>query len=142
MTEVRDVASKAADNAARLACLFHLFEHGPEGTIDEASVRAGARIVGWHLYEARRLLGDVATPRELADARKLDAWMIDRCRRNGATGFALRELQQLGPNSTRKKTPLDAAIAELIDTGRVRYTADCKRIEVRPELIESGNGAA
>lgn len=142
MAEVRDVASKAADNAARLACLFHVFQHGPSGPIDDDCVRSAAQIVGWHLYEARRFLGNVATPRELADARKLDAWLVNRCRRNGVTGFALRELQQLGPNSTRKKAALDAAVSELVEAGYVRRTLDGKRIEVRPELLRGGNGAA
>ena len=30
---VRDVAAKAAENAARMAALFHVLEHGPTGTI-------------------------------------------------------------------------------------------------------------
>jgi putative DNA primase/helicase len=142
MTEIRDVASKAADNAARLACLFHVFQHGPSGSIDEECVRSAAQIVGWHLYEARRFLGDVAMPRELADARKLDAWLVDRCRRGAVFHFGLRELQQLGPNSVRKKSALKAAIAELVEAGRARLTLDGKRVMVRPELLGDGNGAA
>ena len=32
MADTRDVASKAADNAARMAALFHLYRRGPIGT--------------------------------------------------------------------------------------------------------------
>jgi putative DNA primase/helicase len=142
MTEIRDVASKAADNTARLACLFHVFQHGASGTIDEECVRSAAQVVGWHLYEARRFLGDVAAPLELADARKLDAWLIDRSRRNAVSDFTLREVQQKGPYSIRKKPALDAAIVELAEAGRARLTLDGKRIMVRPELLRDGNGAA
>ena len=31
--DVRDVASKSADNAVRLAALFHVFEHGMKGAV-------------------------------------------------------------------------------------------------------------
>ncbi|MBF0256871.1 MAG: DUF3987 domain-containing protein, partial [Gammaproteobacteria bacterium] len=51
---IRDAASKAADNAARMACLFHLYEHGPQGEIGPDSFSQAARIVAWHLNESRR----------------------------------------------------------------------------------------
>lgn len=74
MHPVRDGASKAADNAARLACLFHLLEHGPSGQIGAKHFKQAALVVGWHLYEAHRFFGELALPRELADAQRLDAW--------------------------------------------------------------------
>ena len=72
---VRDVAAKAAENAARLAALFHVLEHGASGTIAAEEIRAAACIVGWHLNEARRLLADLDTPPSLAAAIRLDAWL-------------------------------------------------------------------
>jgi len=142
MTDVRDVASKAADQAARLAALFHVFEYGPVGEIGEAGITAAASIVGWHLFEARRFLGDVSTPREMSDARKLDAWLTHRCRRDGVTTMALRDIQQTGPNVTRKRQALDAALAELADAGRVRLIDGGKRLEVRLELLGDNHGVA
>ena len=61
---VRDVAAKAAENAARLGALFHVLEHGTSGTITVEEVRAADCIVSWHLTEARRLLADLDTPLE------------------------------------------------------------------------------
>ena len=52
------------------------------------------------------------------------------------------DLQQIGPNSTRKRPALDAAIGELVEAGRARFTPDGKRVVVRPELLGGGNGAA
>ncbi len=101
MAEVRDVASKAADNVARLAALFHLYMHGVTGQIDVAVVAAAARIVGWHLYQARAFLGDVAAPRELTAARRLDAWLVDFCRREGVREVERRTIQNRGPNPVR-----------------------------------------
>lgn len=46
--DVRDVASKIADNATRLAALFHVFE-GSVGPIGIDSMEYGARIAAWHL---------------------------------------------------------------------------------------------
>jgi hypothetical protein len=54
---VRDVAVKVADNAARIACLFHVFDLGPEGAVGAEAMRAGATVAAWHLFEAKRIFG-------------------------------------------------------------------------------------
>lgn len=63
--DVRDVASKTADNAARLAALFHTFT-GSIGPIDLDAMESAARVTAWHLTEAKRFLGELAMPAELA----------------------------------------------------------------------------
>jgi putative DNA primase/helicase len=55
--DVRDVASKSADNAARLAALFQQFEHGMGGAVGLDSFERASRIAAWHLYESRRFFG-------------------------------------------------------------------------------------
>ena len=96
MRMVRDVASKSADNAARLACLFHLFEHGPSGEIAPDHFDRAARIVAWHLSESRRFFGEVALPLELADAARLDRWLLDHARRERTATLTTGEAQRLG----------------------------------------------
>ena len=54
--DVRDVASKSADNAARLAALFHVFTYGASGLIVADSFESASSIVAWHLNESRRFL--------------------------------------------------------------------------------------
>ena len=78
--DVRDVASKSADNAARLAALFQVFEGGG-GAINAESFESASRIAAWHLNEARRFFGELALPAELANAARLDTWLIEHCRR-------------------------------------------------------------
>ncbi|MBK6758041.1 MAG: DUF3987 domain-containing protein [Moraxellaceae bacterium] len=53
--DIKDIASKSADNAARLAALFHVLEQGKAGTISAKNMQRGAVLAGWHLYEARFL---------------------------------------------------------------------------------------
>ena len=81
--DVRDVASKSADNVARLAALFHVFVSKISeisNSISAEWVEAASNIVAWHLNESRRLLGELAVPAELMDAVRLDAWLISYCR--------------------------------------------------------------
>lgn len=54
--DVRDVASKTADNAARLAVLFHGFTNGIGGAVDVDSFDGASSIAAWHLSESRRFL--------------------------------------------------------------------------------------
>jgi putative DNA primase/helicase len=76
---VRDVASKSADNAARMAALFQVFEYGLNSTdIELHCFEAASRIVAWHLNESRRFFSELALPRELADAMLLDRWAITK----------------------------------------------------------------
>ena len=144
MSETRDVASKAADNVARMAALFHLYAHGPVGQVGVEAVEAAGRIVTWHLFQARAFLADVAAPRELSAARRLDAWMLDRCARNGVGELPRRTIQREGPNSVRGRAGLDAALAELVEAGRVREVelGRHKLVRVNPVLLGDGNGAA
>lgn len=138
MAETKDVASKAADNAARLAALFHLFENSIEGTIGPDHMRAAAAITGWHLYEARRFMGEIALDAGVGNAVKLDAWMIGYCKQNKVMGVSTRDIQREGPSCTRTKALLDVALEKLIESGRAREGKDGRRkiIEINPALLE------
>ena len=72
LSEVRDVASKAADNAARLAALFHAVELGPGDAVGPKTLENAARIVAWHVNEARRVFVGLALSPELTDTARLD----------------------------------------------------------------------
>lgn len=145
MEQARDVASKAADNAARLAALFHVFEHGPCGEIGAEHLAMASRVVTWHLYEARRFLGEMALPVEAINAARLEAWLVERCLAEGLDGVSTREILRRGPNSTRTRKSMGAAVAELAEAGRARIVEEGRRrwVEVRPELLkEVSHGAS
>jgi len=137
MVEAKDVASKGADNAARLAALFHCFEQGPSGTIGPEFMAPAARVIAWHLFEALRFLGELALPLELANAARLDSWLIEYCGRNRVKEVTTTTCLQYGPLGTRRRRFLDTALFELEDAGRIRQRTEGRKliIEVNPELL-------
>lgn len=132
--DVRDVASKSADNAARLSALFQLFEYGA-GAIRRECFDSASRIAAWHLSESRRFFGELALPAEVAGAARLDLWLAEFCRRERVQAVSTRDMQRLGP--IRDKEKLAAALRELEELDRVRVVVDGRRkaIHLNPALI-------
>lgn len=136
LEEIRDVASKIADNAARLAALFHVIEGGI-GAISLEHMEAAYRITAWHLNEALRLFSSLALPEPLANAVLLDEWLIGHCRNKGVDTISTRVTSQYGPAKLRDKAKLNAAIQELIDHGRIVLLQNGRKreIQINPNLI-------
>ena len=138
--KVRDVASKSADNAARLAALFHVFS-GDAGAISFEALEAASRIVAWHLSEARRFFGELALPPELADAARLDTWLIAYGKREKTHFVGKNHVRQHGP--IREGARLDAAIRELTELDRLRLVTEGRRLilQVNPALLIEGGAS-
>ncbi len=132
--DVRDVASKSADNAARLAALFQMFE-GTGGAIGLAAFESASLIAAWHLHESRRFFGELAQPAELADAARLDEWLIRHCQQSQTNLVSTRDAQRLGP--IRDKEKLTIALRELHELDRVKVLQEARRkiIMVNPALV-------
>lgn len=139
--DVRDVASKSADNAARLAALFQIFEHGIGGAVEFKCFESASRIAAWHLNESRRFFGELALPAELVEAARLDDWLIEYCQQERTHLVGKNHVRQHGP--LRDGARLDAAIRELAELDRVRLVKDGKRlaIQVNPALVIEGNAS-
>jgi putative DNA primase/helicase len=134
--DVRDVASKTADNAVRLAALFHTFT-GNIGPIDIDAMESAARVTYWHLTEAKRFLGELAMPAELVNPARLDAWLVDYCKRERTDKVSTSQIQQFGPGSLRDKKVFTEALKELTELGRARLVKDGKKrlIQINPALL-------
>ncbi len=135
--ETLNAAAKVADNAARMAALFHVFEDGAGGSIGLASFEAASRITAWHLNEAKRLLGRTHLSEKQKNAALLDEWLIDRCRQEGTNTIRQSVVLQYGPNPIRQKVKLDAALSELESPGRLRCGTDGNKkvIIINPGLL-------
>ncbi len=141
--DVRDVASKTADNAARLAALFHGFEYGPNQPIRFDTLRGASKIARWYLDEARRFFGEFALPPELSDPARLDSWLQDYCQRSNTRSIARREIQRfVSPVHFRQGTALDNALHELVEAGRIRLINEGRRkgIDLNPALVDRNEG--
>lgn len=144
MTETRDVASKCADNAARLAALFHVFEHGPSGQIGLDAMQSACTLAAWHLYEARRFLGELALPVAAGNALKLDDWLGRYCEQHRVPRVLRNVVQRRGPSPLRDGQALDKAIAALVEAGRVRIRLEGREkwIDINPALLGKHHGPA
>jgi putative DNA primase/helicase len=141
--DVRATAAKSAENAARIAAILHVVEHGPTGEVGLASMMSGTAIAAWHLSESRRFFGEIAMPPELANAARLEAWLIDHCNRNHVAVVPAAAVQKSGPRGLRAKAAVESAICELAVLGRVRVAkaGHAKSYELNPALLDASKTA-
>ena len=127
--DINDFASKAAENAARLAALFHLFS-GATGDIQAESIEQAIAIIQWHLQETRRLLAPFPAETQYADAEKLMNWLL------------LKKLRETTPRAIQQSSPIrqrvrrDNAISVLVEHHWVRliHRDNQTMIEVNPNV--------
>lgn len=130
LSNLRDLASKAADNIARMASLFSLYNNEVE--ISKDSVEMASRIVIWHLHEARRFFGEIRTNPEDLLIGRLDQWLLQK-----GKSIPKNEILQNGPNALRKKESLDSALIALEKLNRIRVSTDGNKtsVEINPSLL-------
>jgi hypothetical protein len=112
---LRDVAGKAAENAARLAGVLTIVEKPDALTVEGDAMAASCELMLWYLTEAQRLSGVHHQSPSLRNAAKLLEWL----RAKGKTEIAVREIMQFGPSSLRGKAEAEAALGELESHGWV-----------------------
>jgi hypothetical protein len=136
-----DIASKSADNAARLAGLFHLFGGGDiNEPVSSACMYSACQVAIWHLYEAKRFYDGVAIPTEIHNAHKLETWLKQYFKQHNLTTIARKTLlQRVGYAPLRKSGMLNQALEILENTNRVRQfkEQDITIYELNPEILEA-----
>jgi len=145
LADVRDVASKTADNAARIAALFHLYEHGPTGTISAQAMQSACKVAMWHLVESRRLLTELSQDPALSLAAWLDAWLIERCNGQRMNRVSTRDVLREFPSSKlRRREQLTPVLQELVDADRASLIQDGRQklIVINPKLLNGGESWA
>ncbi|MBC7787413.1 MAG: DUF3987 domain-containing protein [Methylophilaceae bacterium] len=135
LTDAKDVASKAADNVARLATLFHLYECNGDGAINEDLVGRAIAIVTWHLYEAKRFLNQIAVPEHVTSAIKLDEYILRYCREHKTDTVTKNHILRNG--AIRDKKAFNDALDELVDANHIKIVLDDRTsvLEVNPALL-------
>ncbi len=130
---VRDIAAKSADNAARLAGLFHIFE-GHHGEVGPDTFTRAAALATWHLNEARRFVGGIALPEPMQDAERVWGWLLANCNATGGE-IGVRDIRQRGP--VRDSEKLGRALDELMEAHRIRRSQVGKKavIHLNPKAV-------
>jgi len=128
--DINDFASKSAENAARLAALFHLF-NGADGDIQAESIEQAIAIIQWHLEETRRLLAPFPAETQYEDAEKLMNWLLSKKLRETTP----RAIQQSSP--VRQRERRDNALSVLVEHDWVRLINRDNQamIEVNPNVF-------
>lgn len=127
-SRIKDVASKAADNAARLACCLHVFAGDPARPISRESMVSACALMLWYLDEAVSFARNADAAPEVADAQTLEEWLVrevtTRHKAETSVVIAVNEVRRKGPNRLReaKSKRLDDALELLQDHHRVLVT--------------------
>jgi putative DNA primase/helicase len=121
LEEIRDFASKSAEQAARIACIFHIFEHQNLSIhISGDTMQRAVRLARWYLDEARRVLINMAVPEVHNNALQLWHWLHVRCLQEDNYCYTGNDILQYGPNPVRKKDKRDAALQLLHTYGYIK----------------------
>ncbi len=145
---IKGVASKAADNAARLACCAHVFSSHPGAPVAPISVRAmvgACHMMRWYLDEAVRFGRTSDMAPEVGDAQMLEEWLVrevkNRGRDGGSVVITVNDVRKKGPNKLRqaRSKKLDDALELLSDHHRIsvlkRPGTKSTDIAVRAEVM-------
>jgi hypothetical protein len=134
-----DLASKAAEQVARIAAILSNIQHGLGAMPNEEDVRNAGIIMKWHMHDAMRIFSIMEADEGLSDAVELSRWLVEQCKAQGVSQIPRREIQRSGPSSVRNKEKLQGAILELITAGHVREIQINKQklIAVNPKLLSA-----
>ena len=141
---IRDVASKAAENAARLACCLHVFTMPNKTLIDRITMAAACALMRWYLGEAVRFGRKAEATEEVRNAELLEAWLVQKWQEGKwekqEWTMTVNTIRQKGPNALRGGKRVDEALELLKDHGRVRVLpmqgSKSKLVTVAPQVIE------
>lgn len=135
--DLKDSASKAADNVARLAAVFHCAENRT-GKIEADHIEAAAVVIAWHLDEAKRLFNELDVPISVRRAIKLSEWLVKVAKETGSNRITMRKISQFAPNAIRAKPIRDAAVDLLAEASHLRIDDEGEAcvVELNPALLK------
>lgn len=120
---LRDVAGKAAEQAARIAGVLAIAENVNVATISADAMIRACELADWYLREAARLANEANIPPALRDAQLLLDWLQMR----GLETVTAAMLQKDGLGPLRRKARLDPAIAALAEHGWIAPVGTSRR---------------
>lgn len=143
---IRPAASRAAENAARLAAIFHVFDNGPEGEVSQAHMVSACKIIQWHLSETKRFRYRLDLPEHYVHAGNISQRIARFARERKLAGVkdwqVITErhiITKLSPKVVADRKTVRPVINELLDSGHLlRWDDGAERpyVVVNPRIIE------
>ena len=120
LSDVRDAASKTAENVARMAALNQRLE-SDSLEISADNVRRAIELCSWYLTEFKRIFSrPPEVPQEIKDAELLHSWLWAVSQLTSAGRWVRKnDIAQKGPSHLRRKVRWQPALNTLVMQGRV-----------------------
>jgi len=129
---LRDVAGKTADNATRLAGIFHALEYEGEidGCITATHMTMGCQVAEYYLHEALNYLDSSELPEEFKNAQDISERLVSYCMKRKQKGVNIddgllwheithRGIQRIAPRKISDKKSIAPILVELEDAGHI-----------------------
>jgi hypothetical protein len=141
---IRDVASKAAENAARIACCLHVFTLPERKLIDRKTMAEACALMRWYLNEAVRFGREAEATEGVRNAEMLEGWLVQKYKEAGWAGQAfemkVNTIRQNGPAPVRDTSRLADALELLREFGRIRVLpmlgCKSKLVVIAPQVLK------
>jgi hypothetical protein len=118
--DMKDFASKAAENIARVAAVLHAFETDDSDEISDEVMLAAINLVAWHAEQYRNLLS--GTDPLVEKQRKMNElynWISSTLMSRNWAYLFCTYLMQYGPNFSRKKATMEELLQSLAQSGKI-----------------------
>lgn len=126
--DLRDFASKAAENIARVAAVLHAFETDDSDEIPDEALVAAINLMSWHGQQFQWLIN--STNPLIEKQRRIDElynWIASTMMSRNWGGLYCSYLMQYGPNFARKKAVMHEILDSLVQSGRILIVYHGKR---------------
>lgn len=105
--DITGTASKAAEQAARIAGVLTLWRDVQATQVDAAEMANAIELAGYYLQEANRLADAATVSAEIDRAERLRRWLFESWSEDDVL---VRDVQNSGPNPLRESTKARAAL--------------------------------
>jgi hypothetical protein len=117
---ISEYASRHSERVLKLAGSIHVFEHGPEGEVELATVKTADMLDRWSMDNFRRMTYQPPKVSQAEqDALNLEQALAQAVHSTGRTAFPLSQVRRSAPNMGLTKARLDRAVPILAGQGKV-----------------------
>ena len=125
---IRGFASKAAEQAARIAGVFTLLADPDAQSVNRETISDAAHLANWYVEQALCALDAGFVDPAMKEAEQLRQWLIKKHRN---TPFVKRDVVKSGPSNIRDTRKVERLLAILEEYHWVEKCSDVEQGQVR-----------